>query len=135
MNKQPEYSQELCTKLLPLFQEGRAIIEVCQALGITKNTYYQWKADHLDFREAADFAEEASEAALLKLGRIALFSNGKIKLDNTLYSFILKTRFGYQETKEILSATESEKGQPISINFNVLPPVGEVTITNANPDF
>lgn len=129
MHNQSEYSLEICDKLLPLFIEGSSVVEVCQALGISRETYNRWKIDHKEFSEAADFAEEAAEAKYLKLGRIALFSNGKIKIDTTLYSYIMKNQYGYRSANENLS--EAEIGQPLSINFSVVPAVGEITVTNA----
>ncbi|CCD04292.1 TPA: transposase [Legionella pneumophila] len=131
MYNQPEYSPEICDKLLPLFIEGSFVVEVCQALGISRETYNRWKKDHKEFSEAADFAEEAAEAKYLKLGRIALFSNGKIKVDTTLYSYIMKSQYGYSSANEDPTHSESENGPPLSISFSVAPAVGEITVTNA----
>ncbi|HAU1490451.1 TPA: transposase [Legionella pneumophila] len=132
MDIDQKYSRDLCSKLYPLFKDGSSVIEVCQALGILRETYYKWKKDYKDFCEAANFAEEAAEAKFAKLARMALLSNGKIKVDTALYCFIMKTRFGYQETEANSTAGGAEIGQPLSINFSVLPAVGEITITNAN---
>jgi transcriptional regulator with XRE-family HTH domain len=132
MLKKKEYKPEICDKLLHLFKDGSTVIEVCQALGITRNTYYQWKTDYADFGEAAEFAEEAAEAMYAKLGRMALASNGKFKIDTALYSFIMKTRFGYQEKDANSTQAGTEKAQPLSISFSVAPPVGQITVTNAN---
>ncbi|HCC3245761.1 TPA: hypothetical protein JD771_002478 [Legionella pneumophila subsp. pneumophila] len=132
MATQSKYSPDICKKLLLLFKDGSTIIEVCQALGISRKIYYQWKTEHTDFCEAADFAEEAAEAVYAKLGRMALASNGKFKIDTGLYSFIMKTCFGYQEKDANSTLAETEKAQPLSINFSVAPPVGEIIVTNAN---
>ncbi|HAT1658638.1 TPA: hypothetical protein JBA38_03415 [Legionella pneumophila] len=131
MQNQLEYSPEICDKLLPLFIEGSSVVEVCQALGISRETYNKWKIDHKEFSEAADFAEEAAEAKYLKLGRIALFSNGKIKIDTALYSYIMKNQYGYGAENESLSLSENEIAQPLTINFSVVPSVGEIIVTNA----
>ncbi|RUQ84477.1 helix-turn-helix domain-containing protein [Legionella septentrionalis] len=132
MRRDPEYVPDICNKLLPLFKDGSTVVEVCQALSITRKTYYQWKKEYNDFCEAADFAEEAAEAKLEMLGRKALFSNGKIKIDTSLYSFIMKNRFVCWGTGANPIFAEAEKAQPLSIYFNVSPAVGEVTVTNAN---
>ncbi|MFO2484851.1 transposase [Legionella pneumophila serogroup 9] len=131
MHKQPEYSPEICGKLLSLFNDGSSVVEVCQALGISQKTYQKWKVDHSEFGEAADFAEEAAEAKYLKLSRLALFSNGKIKVDTALYSYVMKNQYGYRAANENLTLSEAEIGQPLSISFSVVPAVGEITVTNA----
>lgn len=134
MPRQTEYSAEICDALWPLFKDGSTVTEVCQALGISSKTYYKWKIDYKDFCQAADFAEEAAEAKFARLGRIALLSNGKIKIDTALYCFTMKTRFGYRETDLKPTLAGVEIGQPLSINFSVSPAVGEVTVTNAKTD-
>lgn len=131
MYNEPKYTPEICDRLLPLFTEGSSVVEVCQALGITRRTYNKWKIDHEKFSKAADFAEEAAEAKFLKLGRIALFSNGKIKIDTALYIYIMKSLYGYRAANETLTFSEAENGQPLSINFSVAPAIGEITVTNA----
>ncbi|STX50470.1 Uncharacterised protein [Legionella busanensis] len=130
MVKRPKYSRELCKQLLPLFKDGRSVIEVCQALGITRKTYNEWKMEHKEFNDAAEIAEEAAFAKIISLGRMALLSNGKIKIDTALYCFILKTQFNYSELIAN-SVLGSEKAQPLTINFSVKPAVSEVTVTNA----
>ena len=127
------YSKKLCDELLPLFKDGSTVIEVCQALGITRKSYYQWKVNHIEFSEAAEFAEEAAEAAIAKLGREALYKSPK-SFNTGLYCFAMKTRFGYRETDPNPNTSGVEKGQPLTINFNVSPAVDEVIITNAQSD-
>lgn len=134
MPAQPKYSPEMCDKLLPLFQKGWTIVEVCQDLGIARKTYYKWKEKHRAFGEAAEFAEEAGEAFMWKLGRNALISNGKLKIDTGLYCFNMKVRFGLDDLSKAQNPNNSETGQPLTIKFGVNPAVSEVTVTNANTD-
>jgi transposase len=50
--------------LLPdMFRDGSTVCQVAALkLGISRSTYYQWKEDHPDFKEASELGEYISQA-------------------------------------------------------------------------
>lgn len=127
-----KYDPSFPGQLYDLFKGGRTITEVCQKLGITRKTYWQWKKDRNKkaFRDAAEFAEEAAEAWWAQRGRLGAIK--KEKLDAAIFCFTMKTRFKWRETDD--DKKQDGDVQPLAITFNVAPPVADFEVTNAKTD-
>lgn len=133
------YHPNFCKEVVEKFKNGQTIVEVCQDLGISKQTYYNWKKKHPEFKEAAKFGEEAAEAFHAKIGRMAMlgFPNPKDKekfkdFNTTIYCFTMKTRFKWRETEDVEGDPEEKDSvQPVNVNFTVSQPAKEIEITNS----
>ncbi len=107
----PIYNPEICDTIVELFRDGSSITKVCAVkLGIGRSTYYQWKEEHPEFKEAAERGEELAEAYHENIMEDG--ANGKIKDYNaTTRIFIVKNRFrktyGEQKDEKDKSAAES----------------------------
>ena len=80
-------------KVTDMFADGSSITKVAVSkLGVTRQTYYEWKAKHPEFRAAAELGEQLSEVYhedVLDRG-----ANGEIEGFNvTAKIFQMKSRF------------------------------------------
>jgi transposase len=132
MAKPKHNYKALADQLFELFKEGRSVVEVCQVLGISRKSYYQWKREKTYFRDKAEFAEEAAEAWYLRQGRVAMF--GKFPgFDTGIYCFTMKTRFKHRENDD-LDRNKEQEAPPLNITFKVAPPRGEIEVTHGSED-
>ena|GEM_PF-3588247 len=61
MNNQTIYTPELAEQLPAMFNNGETIEEVCLKLGITPETFEEWKAQYPVFNCAAEMGELRAE--------------------------------------------------------------------------
>ena len=93
-----KYSKNLCKKLPEMFKNGESVVEVCAALGIWKDTFYNWVKEHPDFSDSYKKGLELSEAWWLKLGRAG--SAGKTRIQPATWIFNMKNRFKWTDRQE-----------------------------------
>lgn len=58
----PSSSLSQCEHVVHVMKHGGHIAQVCVELGISKDTYYRWKAKYPAFKQACDLAATFSEA-------------------------------------------------------------------------
>ncbi len=134
-----KYKPEFCEKVIDWFREGQTIVEVAQNMGVSRTMYYKWKETYPEFKEAAEFGEEAAEAYFARIGRWAMlgFPEPWMKelyqdFNTAIYCFKMKTRFRWRETGDADTDPHSvSKAQPLEITFSVKNPVNEIEITNS----
>lgn len=133
------YKEEYCEKIIEWFKQGQTIVEVSQNMGVTRQTYYDWKKKYPEFKQAADFGEEAAEAFYAKIGRFAMlgFPDKEMKkqykdFNTAIYCFKMKTRFKWRENENVeADPNEISNAQPLQITFSVAAPVKEIEVTNS----
>ncbi len=133
----PKYSKDMCEQVIEYFKEGMTIVEVSQKLGVTRQSYYDWKDKHPEFKRAAEFGEEAAEAFHCHIGRHAMlgFPDPDMKeeymhFNTAIYCFTMKTRFKHRENDDPIRDSEL-LAKPLQINFKVAAAVDEIEITNS----
>ena len=68
-----KYNERLTAKIARLIEEDIYTIgEICDALKISRFTFYEWKNTKPEFREAIEFAEDRRDDALAALARKSL---------------------------------------------------------------
>lgn len=68
-----KYSERLVEKIVRLIEEDSYTIgEICDALRISRNTFYEWKSTKSEFRKALEDAEDRRDDILALLARRSL---------------------------------------------------------------
>ncbi|MDL2303361.1 helix-turn-helix domain-containing protein [Dysgonomonas sp. OttesenSCG-928-D17] len=68
-----KYSDRLVEKMIRLIEEDTyTITEICEALKISRNTYYEWRNTKPDFRRKIDEAIDRRDDALVVIARRSL---------------------------------------------------------------
>ena len=92
------YTKALAESLPSMFENGESVVEVCVALGISKQTFYRWCEEKPEFRDAYEKGLEVSEAWWSRLARGG--STGQVKVQPATLIFNLKNRFGWKDRVE-----------------------------------
>ena len=93
-----KYTKAMAAGLPDMFQNGESVVEVCVALGITKQTFYRWVDEREEFRDAYEKGKEVSEAWWTRLARGG--STGQVRVQPATLIFNLKNRFGWKDRIE-----------------------------------
>ena len=56
-----EYSVEMAERAFAAAQGGATDLEIIEALGIGQTTFYRWRHEHPQFREATELGKEAAD--------------------------------------------------------------------------
>ena len=90
----PQYAE-----LLPeMFKDGQSVVEVCVELGIHKDTFYDWCAQHKEFSDAYVLGLMYSEAWWQKLGRAGA-AGGKVS--PPLWRMNMMNRFKWSDRIDV----------------------------------
>ncbi len=113
----PRYESWMCEKIVEVAAEGGHIPAMMAAINIfSKDTWYRWKIDYPEFKEAIEKAEIVSQAFYEKLGLLGTM--GQIKnFSATTYMITMNNKFG-DEYKRGTGGNSTE----ITINQVTLPP-------------
>ena len=113
------YKPELAEKLLDFFRDGSSITKVAAVkLGVSRQTYYEWKDKYPEFKKAAELGEQIAEATqedLLDRGIM-----GEIE-DFGMSGQVFKMKSRYRSTyadSPKTSPEDDKKEPPIVININ-----------------
>lgn len=113
-----KYSPEMDQVVIDEFSEGKSIVEICQSLGIARDTFYRWTDpddEHSyqeDFADAVEFGKTLSEAWWTAKGREYLVEyKDSGKMNASLYIINMKNRFGWTDRQETTST--------VSLNHSV----------------
>jgi len=103
-----KYNAKLCALIPAMFANGESISEVCAELGITRETFNQWRNLYPDFSDTVKRGLELSEAWWTKLGRAG--ATGKAKIQPATWIFNMKNRFNWTDrVEQVVSATVDTK--------------------------
>lgn len=86
------------TLLLELFKTGRDIAAFCSMCNISRTTFYNWRKTHEAFERAYDVAIEHARSWHENLALLGLQDTS---FNNTLWSMIVRNRFGYTEHRRL----------------------------------
>lgn len=114
-----KYNPKICKTLPSMFKNGESIIEVAKALGICRQTFYDWSNKYPEFKAAVDEGLSLSEAWWCTLGRAGAM--GKVTINATVWIFNMKNRFKWTNRQE--NTHQDPDGNPI-ITQIIYTPVG-----------
>jgi len=93
-----KYSKALAEKLPAMFDNGESVVEVCVALDIHKDTFYEWVKLYPEFSDAYKKGLAKSEAWWTRLGRGGAM--GQVKIQPATWVFNMKNRFNWKDRIE-----------------------------------
>lgn len=99
MARPTKYKPEFAKQLPSMFDNGESVVEVCVALGIRKDTFYNWCKKYPKFSDAYKEGLERSEAWWQRLGRAGAL--GSQKINPTTWIFNMKNRFKWTDRTEV----------------------------------
>lgn len=89
-----EFDPKFCQQVIDLGEEGCSLTEMAVAIGVSRETFHNWREAHESFGKAVKMALENSQAWWESESRKATF--GKTPGFNaTSYIFNMKNRFGH----------------------------------------
>lgn len=102
MQKSRYKPEEAISTVLELMSEGASKTEVASALGVSRQTLYDWcdpaKTNyHADFKAAVELGETHSQAWWEKQSRTNLHNKD---FNGGVYNFMMKARFGYSDAPQ-----------------------------------
>lgn len=93
MSRETDYRPELCDEIVHMFSDGSSITQVCaRKLEVHRDTYYEWKSVHPEFKKAAERGEAMSQAYWEDIGKDGITGNLE-KFAGSSWSFVMKNRF------------------------------------------
>lgn len=97
-----KYAPEwMLQKILDLGQEGKSIVTMCCHLGISQETFSQWRKEKPEFSETVKEALTLSQNWWEERGQRGL-DEGK-DFNATTYIFNMKNRFGWKDRVDVTS--------------------------------
>ena len=95
-----KYTDEMPDRVVDMMADGASITEVAAALGVSKETVYQWEKDPSkpDFSDALKRGRELSEAWWTSQGRTQLWEKN---FNHVLWYMNMKNRFGWRDKQEV----------------------------------
>ena len=95
-----KYKEEFCDQIIPLFEQGMSIREVCANLGIHYDTFNEWRKDpeKKDFSEAIKEGLSLSQAWWETQARKGMWKDkeSNLELNPTLWFMNMKNRFAHE---------------------------------------
>lgn len=107
-----KYNPSYCEKIQLARCEGAPIVVACSTLGIAPDTYYRWKKEYPEFKEATELAEGLCTRWWFEVGKQGMLKEREIQPQ--LYNQLMDRTFGSVKTNDA-SKTEINIG-----NMNVL---------------
>lgn len=96
----PKYDLIDLESIPSLYENGESDIEVCVALDICSDTFYEWMRKHPEFAKYVKSGREKSQAWWQRLGRGG--AAGKVKNMNAAIWFgNMKNRFGWRDNHDV----------------------------------
>lgn len=102
------YKPEFCATATEILSRGKSLAAVCAALKVTRQSLYNWKDSHPEFRVALDEGMQACQAYWEDMGENGIVGNYE-KFSSAPWIFSMKNRFraDYQEDKEPKSVNDT----------------------------
>ena len=99
-----KYKKEIADNLPKMFENGESVVEVCVALGISRETFYDWCDKHKEFKRGYEQGLLLSQAWWERLGRAG--SLGSQKINPATWIFNMKNRFKWTDRNQVESTNE-----------------------------
>lgn len=95
------YKSEYCDKLIEHMRDGNSFETFAAVIEVSKPTLYVWADKYPAFLEAKRTGDALSEAWWEKQAKQGLWKmKGEEELNTTLWIFVTKNRFGYQDSPD-----------------------------------
>lgn len=93
-----KYLAEYCEQAIAMGFEGKSLVQICSAFGVTRPTLANWCETHPDFFAAMDLARIHSQAHWEELGYVGMQNRS---IDASIWSRSMAARFpaDWRETK------------------------------------
>ena len=99
MKAELEYFPELCQQIVYEMSEGASLLQACKVMGVPVKLIRKWAANHVEFQEALEMAEEASQSWWLNEAQKAIRERDK-SFPSATFSLVMKNRFGWADKQE-----------------------------------
>jgi hypothetical protein len=90
MGRPSSYDPSYCERVIELGQDGASVVEMAHAIGVVKQTIYDWEKEHPEFLDAMTRAREASQVWWEVAGRMGLAAD---KFNASVWSRSMAARF------------------------------------------
>lgn len=106
-----KYSAELCAEVYKLMSAGLSDIEVMAQWGISKDTFYRWKREKPEFKEAHERGQVAFDAQHEAIGKMGMMKT--VDVDYQFWRDLGKYRHGWTDK-------QPDSTNNTQININIL---------------
>jgi len=130
------YKPEMCDIAIELMAKGASKVEVCAAIGISKETLYQWcnpESDYYNkaFSDAIKTGMALCQAWWERVGREFMFNeDGKNGLNSAVWIFNMKNRFRDDWMDVHKSEITGNNGSPLNILLKQISESGKSSTQN-----
>lgn len=122
-----KYKETYPQLLIDLFKEGYDVASFCAEANITKKTFYVWLQTHPEFADAYEIALPKAEAYWFDLGRQG--ACGKIPINPTMWSIVMRNRFNYTEHRKIYLPEFADAKTPLEMTHRIATGIATGAIT------
>lgn len=103
-----KYKKEYPKKAEEILAQGKSLAAVCAALDIARQTFYEWKDQHPEFKESIEKGLLKAQAAWEEIGKDGIVGNYE-KFNASSWIFTMKNRFRHDYAEEKDDKKDSEK--------------------------
>lgn len=116
-----KYRPEFCDIAAKVLANGESLAAVCAELDISRATFYEWRDNNPDFKDAVDRGLQKAQRVWENIGKDGIIGCYE-KFSPSPYIFTMKNRFreDYKEDKQ------EQKSDDLSVLENILN--GKITI-------
>ena len=122
-----EYDPEYCDEVVALGQQGKSVAQTACALGVHRDTLYEWAKVHPDFSDAFTYARQCAQSWWEDKGQSGLDQSG---FNASLWSRSMAARFPADYTERKQTELTGRGGGPVEQVHRI----ERVIIDPANPD-
>ena len=103
-----KYKKEFAKTAEEILATGKSFAAVCAALDVSRQSLYDWRDAHPEFKDALDKGLQKAQAAWEQIGEDGIVGNYE-KFNAAPWIFTMKNRFraDYQEDKQEKTVSES----------------------------
>lgn len=110
------YDPSYCDKVIEWAAEGWSVAEMAAAIGVSKQTVYNWKDAHPEFLDAMSRAEAKCQAWWERAGRAGMVSD---KFNGTVWAKNMNCRFPDDWRDTSRQEQTGPNGKPIETNTRI----------------
>lgn len=109
-----KYKPEYCQKLIDIMSEGFSYEAAAAKIGVNKTTLYEWEKHFEEFSNAKEQAFEMNRVFWESAGIEGLWNEkDERQLNNTVWVFNMKNRFGWRDKVEHSGDQENPIGMKL----------------------
>ena len=113
-----DYCPSFCEVVIEEMSKGYSKEASAGYIGVSKQTFYRWMEEHVEFRDAVHIGEVKSQRTWEnKAVDFAVHTKDGKRLDSRIYALQMKNRFDWSDKKEIKVEEENKAVKSFSFNF------------------